>query len=58
MAKSKGSGGALPDIFGPLNVPAQAGDKLVPQNDMIEVGGSMCKGKEVPDPCDYVGVIE
>jgi len=55
---AKNSGGALPDIFGPLNVPAQKGDKLVPENDMIEVGGSMCKGKEVPDPNKYVSVIE
>ena len=58
MAKSKGSGGALPDIFGPLNVPAQAGDKLVPQNDMAEVASPMNKGKECPDPCSELKGIE
>ena len=55
MAKNSG---ALPDIFGPLAVPAQKGDKLVPENDMGEVAGSMNKGKEVPDPNKYVSVIE
>jgi hypothetical protein len=55
---AKKSSGALPDIMGPLNVPPQPGDKLVPPNDMAEVGGSMCKGKEVPDPNNYVGPVK
>ena len=46
--------GVLPDILGPLNVDAEKGDRLVPQNDMGEVGGSMCKGTKVPDPNDFL----
>lgn len=42
-------GGALPDIMGPLNINSE-GDKLVPPNDMQEVGGAMADGKDSPDP--------
>lgn len=45
----KRKAGALPDILGPLNVEAE-GDKLVPANDMGEVGGEMCDGRGSPDP--------
>ena len=40
---------ALPDIMGPLNINSE-GDKLVPPNDMQEVGGAMADGKDSPDP--------
>lgn len=53
----KNKGGALPDILGPLNVESE-GDKLVPQNDMGEVGGAMCDGAGSPDPLDLVYIIE
>ena len=49
--------GALPDILGPLNV-GDEGDKLVPENDMAEVAGAMCKGTGSPDPLDLVYIIE
>ena len=50
MAKSSG----LPDVKGPLNVPAQPGDKLVPQNDMKDVGGEFAQGGKAPDPLGIV----
>jgi hypothetical protein len=40
--------------MGPLNVPAQPGDKLVPQNDMAGVAPEFSKGQSAPDP---LGVI-
>jgi len=51
---AKKNSGALPDITGPLNVPAMPGDKLVPANDMADVAGSLSKGTECPDPLGLV----
>lgn len=46
---AKGTKG-IPDIMGPLNVPAQPGDSLVPQNDMGGVAPEFSKGTSAPDP--------
>jgi len=51
-------GNCLPDLSGPLKVDAPKGDKLVPQNDMQEVGGAFAKGTPPPDPNNFVKVIE
>jgi hypothetical protein len=48
--------GALPDILGPLNVESQ-GDKLVPPNDMAEVGGEMADGVKSPDPLGLIDMF-
>lgn len=48
---------ALPDILGPLNIDEE-GDKLVPRNDMAEVGGVMCDGKGSPDPLGLLRDID
>lgn len=50
MAKNSG----LPDIKGPLNVPAQPGDKLVPANDMGDVAKDFAMGNRAPDPLNVV----
>lgn len=48
---------ALPDIMGPLNIDEE-GDKLVPPNDMAEVGGRFVTGGSCPDPLGFLTAIE
>ncbi len=50
MAKTSG----LPDVMGPLNVPAQPGDSDVPPNDMAGVAPEFSQGRPPKDPLDVV----
>lgn len=50
MAKTSG----LPDVMGPLNVPAQPGDVDVPPNDMAGVAPEFSQGRPPKDPLDVV----
>lgn len=52
----KGKG--LPDFASPLNINADTGDKLVPENDMAGVAPSMNQGKGLADPMGFLTPIE
>lgn len=53
----KRKGGVLSEFMTPLNIEAEKGDKYVPANDMGGVS-RLASGGMVPDPLDYISVIE